>query len=537
MMPSSSQANRSSQSLKGRRVVVTAIDLEQSEHRGIASYSKALIRALKQAGAEVWLLTQFDSSKDGGGLKELPVETKEIIHTAKVLDSLANGAMHQDCHWLESRLKIAGKLRYWLRILRASLYVFSPPTFFSHASINKITLSQLVDNPNLRSTRLNYLKDVEGLLCAKKIFHLAEMSARFSKKNPLMIDLRGFDILITSCPLNIKPVNLSIFVQTIHDLIALEYVPHNQDMRIFSRRLQACLDARKIYVSNSTAMKYNNYIQKSYNQKFFSEVGNVKTKKERVVLQPPSLSFPFVINNDTHNCEDIPPSTHLLRAFKEDQITTDLKSESLTSLEESIDFSLNNSTRKEYLIPFQYLLFNSSIEPRKNILFLLQSFAESRLGSIGYKLCIMGKFKTDAYSSEIKNIISNNSSILLTGYVDEKTKLDLYLNSLLLLSPSLVEGFGIPLLDAACLGMQGIASNCNAHQEIRDHYDFSSYVQLIDTLDSHAWAVEMRNKVSLLLPLNGSPEEIRCFRIHRYQKKYASINDSYSKSIVDLLID
>ena len=37
------------------RVLVTAIDLEQSEHRGIAVYSKGVLKALNQAGAEVWL--------------------------------------------------------------------------------------------------------------------------------------------------------------------------------------------------------------------------------------------------------------------------------------------------------------------------------------------------------------------------------------------------------------------------------------------------------------------------------------------------
>ena len=31
-------------SLKGQKILITAFDLEQSEHRGIAVYSKSLIR-------------------------------------------------------------------------------------------------------------------------------------------------------------------------------------------------------------------------------------------------------------------------------------------------------------------------------------------------------------------------------------------------------------------------------------------------------------------------------------------------------------
>ena len=36
----------------GLKVLVTAYDLEQSEHRGIAVYSKSLLNYLNEAGAE-----------------------------------------------------------------------------------------------------------------------------------------------------------------------------------------------------------------------------------------------------------------------------------------------------------------------------------------------------------------------------------------------------------------------------------------------------------------------------------------------------
>ena len=57
--------------------------------------------------------------------------------------------------------------------------------------------------------------------------------------------------------------------------------------------------------------------------------------------------------------------------------------------------------------------------------------------------------------------------------MDETSKLDLYLNALGLLSPSLVEGFGIPVLDGACLGMPTVASNCESHLEIQNLHDFA----------------------------------------------------------------
>ena len=45
--------------LKGLRLVVSGFELEQGEHRGIAVFTKHLLRTLKQLGAEVWLLTEY----------------------------------------------------------------------------------------------------------------------------------------------------------------------------------------------------------------------------------------------------------------------------------------------------------------------------------------------------------------------------------------------------------------------------------------------------------------------------------------------
>ena len=75
--------------LQGKRVLVTALDLEQREHRGIAVYSKALIRHLRRMGAEVWLLTQFQPIISD--LRSLPKETQQITYSARTLNELVHG--------------------------------------------------------------------------------------------------------------------------------------------------------------------------------------------------------------------------------------------------------------------------------------------------------------------------------------------------------------------------------------------------------------------------------------------------------------
>ena len=47
--------------LQGKRIAITAIDLEQKEHRGLAVMAKSLIEVLKKYGADVYLITSINS--------------------------------------------------------------------------------------------------------------------------------------------------------------------------------------------------------------------------------------------------------------------------------------------------------------------------------------------------------------------------------------------------------------------------------------------------------------------------------------------
>ena len=49
--------------LKGKKIGITAYDLQQKEHRGIASYTKNLIKVLSENNAEVYLITNIGSQR------------------------------------------------------------------------------------------------------------------------------------------------------------------------------------------------------------------------------------------------------------------------------------------------------------------------------------------------------------------------------------------------------------------------------------------------------------------------------------------
>ena len=496
--------------LKGKRVVFTALDLEQKEHRGIATYSKAVIRSLKEAGAEVWLLTQFDVSRKHAGLRQLPISAQEIIHSSKILGSLTTGMEYSELKWFEGKSSIANKFfRLWRFAIQIVDFIRRPRTY-NYKEINHINLSKLMDNPNLRQERLSYLKDVKGIICARKVFHASQIAALLKSQKPVKIDLRGFDAFITSCPLNIKPVNIPIFIQTIHDLIALEYAPHNENMLQFSHRLQACLPSRRIYVSESTAKKFQTNI--------YSDVYHPKFKKQsiqkdiigKVIIQPPSLELPKWLTENPDIKNDMRPVSYLLNEKRK-------------------------GNKNQILKPYKYLLFNSSVEARKNLLFLVKAYVGSNLGREGIKLVVTGKLKKDSFSQAVKDIVKKEPEIILTGYIDESTKLDLYLNSVALLSPSLVEGFGIPALDSACLGMPAIVSSCDAHNEIKKMDDFHEYIFTINTLSTREWATAMQSITNLNAYKYLKPEEERTRRISRYSGKSLFYMKRFKEDLINLI--
>ena len=488
------------QRLQGKRILVTALDLEQREHRGIAVYSKALIRHLRRMGAEVWLLTQFKPVTSD--LRQLPKATQRIIYSSRTLNELVHGKTLYISK-LEKLIPFLTKFGNSYRRLRRGLKFFK--TSFQLKELRSFRLNELSDNPNLRINRLDYLQDVEGIVSLDDVYEASQLAALKKQHKSVSIDLEGFDAFITCCPLNLKPRNTPVFIQTVHDLIALEYAPHNENMRQFTHRLQACLPAQRIHVSNSTRRKFHDHISVN------SIEGSLS--REDTVVQPPSLYLPSLHRNAGDQANDLPPSSHLLH-----------------------DQRSKSKRRPSALQPFRYLLFNSSVEARKNLLFLVKAFAQSGLGREGVRLCVTGKLKSDTYSKSVRKVVANEPAILLTGYVDEATKLDLYLNSLALLSPSLVEGFGIPVLDAACLGLPALVSSCDAHREIHDLFDFSEYVLPISILDSRDWSDAMQAMTSLHSHLAHKQEEERMRRLRRYLGISTEIEGLFEDKIAQLLL-
>lgn len=128
----------------------------------------------------------------------------------------------------------------------------------------------------------------------------------------------------------------------------------------------------------------------------------------------------------------------------------------------------------------KYIIFCSTIEPKKNIIFLCDLFAQLiQLQEYSeYRLLIIGKPGWKC-KNIIKKIISTRQVIWLQKVSDTERNY-LYRKAECLVFPSLVEGFGMPPIEAMSQGIPVLSSDIPAHLEIQGQAAFFAKLNDLD---------------------------------------------------------
>jgi glycosyltransferase involved in cell wall biosynthesis len=124
--------------------------------------------------------------------------------------------------------------------------------------------------------------------------------------------------------------------------------------------------------------------------------------------------------------------------------------------------------RKRYHISGKYLLYVGSLKPIKNIPKLIEAFSIfSKMTRKKYNLIIAGG--NSDYDWEIDKTIIRlkiNKKVKFVGYVPFKDLPALYSGAEVFVSPSLFEGFGMPILEAMACGIPVVTSDKGSMLEI-----------------------------------------------------------------------
>jgi len=435
--------------LSNMRIAITSVDLEQDEHRGIAYLSKSLIRSLSQQGAQVYLLTGFHGRRLNPFMKFMmnDISVNEV-DCADILDQLSDSkipqkinlkTIDQKSNYLEDIIQKIISLK--LKSNQIISLILPILKFYLRGALfygRLIELKDIETSPYWGEERIDYLKYVNGFLAIPDIYLLSTLrSRRILFKSP-QIDLRkhNIDFLITTCPLSLnvkcKQKESLKILQIIMDFIPLSFSKHPDHPYSFYNRLKDSMQSKCCFISQNSRNKICKLLNKSVNK-----------YQDSIMYPIPSL-----------NSANLMLANHL-------------------SIVRGIDY--------------KFILFNSSVVPRKNLHFLIQAFQSSGIATRGIKLCVAGKIHNDNYGERIKEICEDDSSINLLGYVNEIEKSWLFLNAHAFASPSCVEGFGIPVLDAYILGLNVLASNIPSHKEIGEMITIDGNLKLLDLNNIDSW--------------------------------------------------
>ena len=135
------------------------------------------------------------------------------------------------------------------------------------------------------------------------------------------------------------------------------------------------------------------------------------------------------------------------------------------------DAAAIRQVRERYGLAGDYILFVSTIEPRKNIPFLLHAYARLRetwqgdgeipsLVLAGNRGWLYDRIFTVIYQLKL------TPSVIVTGGVPVEDLPALFSGALFFVMPSLYEGFGLPVLEAMSCGTPVIASNTSSLPEV-----------------------------------------------------------------------
>ncbi len=398
--------------LNGKKIGITAVDLEQKEHRGIAAVNKSLIQLLSKYGAEIYLITSRGATRSSSlGGKFIRKKLLEEIYISDILSTLQEG--------INYRLKFETDYVYATKLIIA-LFFKTIKLFFNgfKLSYKIFKINKHHKLTNIFDNRLEYIRDISGLVVSKNIFHFCRMSSmRIFPKTPILpIKKSQLDLIITSSPLSIKSNSKKYtkIIQLIHDAIPIQVSSHPENPIYFYNKLK---DAHRysscVYVSNESKRAVRDIL----------EIRDTQDNSNDVIYPLPSLSSEL--------------------------------------LNEAINIKNLRSINKPFI------LFNSSIVNRKRVENTISYFKRSNLVDNNFLLCIAGKLHKTKYCEYIKDICKDNQNILLLDYVNELEKVWLFLNASLLISTSTAEGFGVPILDALSINLPCLATNLPTFKEIK----------------------------------------------------------------------
>jgi len=145
---------------------------------------------------------------------------------------------------------------------------------------------------------------------------------------------------------------------------------------------------------------------------------------------------------------------------------------------------------KKYGITKPFVIYTGSLYPHKNVLRLVEAII--RLNKQGKRLSLVIACARNVFLERFKKEVEKAkglSMVVLVGFVPDEELIALYQEAEAFVTPSLLEGFGLPGLEAMAAGLPVISSNASCLPEI-----YGQAAVYFDPLDVN----DMAEKIKLI---------------------------------------
>lgn len=123
--------------------------------------------------------------------------------------------------------------------------------------------------------------------------------------------------------------------------------------------------------------------------------------------------------------------------------------------------------QQKYKLPETYILCLATLEPRKNLKLLISAYVDLFMeGKVSQELVLAGRkgWLVDNLLADVDAEVVKH--IHFTGFIDEEDLAQVYRGATVFVFPSLYEGFGVPPIEAMCVGTPVISSDASSLPEV-----------------------------------------------------------------------
>lgn len=182
-----------------------------------------------------------------------------------------------------------------------------------------------------------------------------------------------------------------------------------------------------------------------------------------------------------------------------------------------------DAVKRKYRIDQAYILYVGTLQPRKNLLRLVEAFHALCPAAHGLQLVLAGK-KGWLYEDILAQAQATGAQgrVILTGFVDDADLPALYSGASLFVMPSLYEGFCFPVLEAMACETPVACSGTSSLPEVAGHAALTFDPSNVESIAGAMLCALQDEAVRSRLVLDGR-ERVRLFTWERCARQTLSV--------------